>query len=315
MTEKCLAHSTMSAASQVLEKAMELDERIIVMAADLVGSCKISNIEKKFPNRFINVGIAEQNMIGMAAGLAKEGFQVFAYTFSTFASLRAAEQIRTDVFYNKLNVKIVGTHSGLSTGPSGPTHYSLEDMGILRSIPQSRLFVPADAYSTERLLEQLIKDSDPAYIRLDRNPLPDLYEVGAKIVLGEGYRLREGQDGVIVANGCMSGIALDAAELLEKEGLNMMVIDMPSVKPLGTVVLKESLLKGKKIFTLEEHNVTNGLGTAICEYVARNGLGITVQTLGIDECYPRGMQLEENREELKLSVKGVAQQIMEGMRR
>lgn len=145
------------------------------MTADLVGSCKLSAIEKRFSDRFINVGIAEQNMITIAAGLAHEGMRPFVHTFSVFASLRACEQIRTDVFYNKANVKIIGTHCGFSSAIAGPTHFSLEDVGVISSMPGSRIFTPADAVSAAALIEKLYQDDKPAYIRLDRNPIPVIY--------------------------------------------------------------------------------------------------------------------------------------------
>jgi len=209
--------SQMKAFADAIEELMEKDSRIMVMTADLVGSCALSHIEQEHGEHFVNVGIAEQNMIGIAAGMAREGLLPYAYTFAAFNSMRACEQIRTDVFYNDLNVKIVGTHCGMSTGQAGSTHFALEDIGIIRSMPKSVILVPADPVSARKTAYLTYTYEGGAYIRLDRNPLENIYEEDEVFEIGKGHVLREGTDIILYTIGAVAGDVLYAAEVIEKK--------------------------------------------------------------------------------------------------
>lgn len=288
-------HSQLQSSAQTLERLMEKDDRIVIMTADLATSCKLSRLAERFPERFINVGIAEQNMMSVAAGLAHEGMKPFVHTFSVFSSLRACEQIRTDVFYNDVNVKIVGTHSGLSTGVAGPTHFALEDIGVIRSMPKSRIIVPADAVSTRKFIELLANDSGPAYIRLDRNPLPDIYDDSFTAEIGRGNIVKQGEGILIAAVGAVLSQAVAAQEKLAESGIQVTVVDMPTVKPLDTALLQMLAQTHSAVITVEEHNVYGGLGSAVGQAIAELGLGMRLKCLGVQDCFPSGNPVAYNR--------------------
>lgn len=291
-----LAQSQLAASAAVLERLMEMDDSIVVMTADMKGSCKLDRIEQRFPQRFINVGIAEQNMIAIAAGLAHEGMKPFVHTFSVFSSLRACEQIRTDVFYNRANVKIIGTHCGLSAGQAGATHFSLEDIGVIRAMPESVMIAPADAVSAGRYIELLYEMQGPAYVRLDRNPLPDLYGADYEAVIGKGRMLTEGCDVAVIAIGAAVAEAIGAQKrLLHAGGPKVTVVDMPTIKPVDDDLLRQLSKQHSVIMTVEEHNVYGGLGSAVGQAIAEMGLGLRLKCIGIPDCYPQGNPVSYNR--------------------
>ena len=209
--------SMMAAFAARLEQQAKTDPNIRVLTADLVGSCALKGMERDCPGQFINVGIAEQNMVGIAAGLAHEGMRPYTYTFAVFHSMRACEQVRTDVFYNGLNVKVIGTHCGISTGFAGSTHFALEDIGIIRSMPASVILVPADPVSAEKTADVAYGFDRGMYIRLDRNPLPVLYPPEAVFEIGKAKVLRDGKDVVLFAIGAAVHSALEAAEEIPRQ--------------------------------------------------------------------------------------------------
>ena len=305
-------HSQLEASAAMLEFLMETDDNIVVMTADLAGSSKLKKIEDRFPDRFINVGIAEQNMISIAAGLAHEGLKPFVHTFSVFSSLRACEQIRTDVFYNRANVKIIGTHCGMSAGQAGSTHFSLEDIGVIRSMPESVMIAPADAVSAAKYIELLSSIQNPAYIRLDRNPVPDLYDENYEAVIGEGKVVAPGHDIAVIAIGEAVAEAVSAQkELLEAGGPAVTVVDMPTIKPIDKGLLSQ-LSENHSIFlTVEEHNIYGGLGSAVGQAAAELGLGIKLQCIGIPDCYPQGNPISYNRELFGLDCKSIRKAVMD----
>lgn len=303
-------HSQLEASSAMLEHLMETDDRIVVMTADLAGSCKLKNIERRFPDRFLNVGIAEQNMVSIAAGLSHEGLKPFVHTFSVFASLRACEQVRTDVFYNRANVKIIGTHCGMSASQAGSTHFSLEDIGVIRAMPESVMIAPADAPSAAGFIELLSKMQGPAYVRLDRNPIPDLYGEDYEAVIGRGRVLTEGSGIAVIAIGEALAEALEAAKELKEEGKPAItVVDMATVKPIDRDLLKR-LAKDHFIFlTVEEHNVYGGLGSAVGQAAAELGLRIRLSCIGIPDCYPQGNPVSYNRSLYGLDSKSIKENV------
>lgn len=266
------SRSQLTEAAKALEEVMREDERVVVLTADLAGSCKISGLREKYPARFFNVGIAEQNMVAMAAGLAHEGYKPFVFTFSVFASLRACEQVRTDIFYNGMNVKVVGTHGGMSACQAGSTHFSLEDIGVIRSMPGSRIIVPSDGISAGKYMRMLAETETPAYIRLDRNPIPDIYKTFDELEIGRGNILAEGKNIAVIAIGEAVSEALQAGKAIEKSsGIQITVVDMPTIKPLDVSLIKRLAQTHSNIITVEEHNIYGGLGSAVGQAVENMG--------------------------------------------
>lgn len=310
--ETVSVQSQLEASALMLERLMETDDSIIVITADMAGSCKLKRIEQRFPERFINVGIAEQNMISIAAGLAHEGMKPFVHTFSVFSSLRACEQIRTDVFYNHANVKIIGTHCGMSTSQAGATHFSLEDIGVIRAMPESVMIAPADAISAAKYIELLYQTGAPAYVRLDRNPLPDLYKENYEAIIGRGQVLAAGSDIAVIAIGAALAEAVEAQKkLLERGGPAITVVDMPTIKPLDYELLKQLSENHSVFITVEEHNIYGGLGSAVGQAAAELGLGIRLKCIGIPDCYPQGNPVSYNRALYGLDSKSIQSVVTE----
>ena len=244
---------------------------LVVMDADLSGSTKTSVFAKEYPERFFNMGIAEQNMYGAAAGLALSGKIVCASTFAMFASGRAFEIIRNSIGYTHANVKVCATHAGITVGEDGASHQTFEDIALMRTIPGMTVVNPSDGASAAELLRQVIAMDGPAYVRLGRAAVPFFYseETAKDIKLGKGNTLREGKDITIIATGIMVSEAMKAAEELAVEGIDCRVIDLHTIKPLDEDIIVKASLETGKIVTAEEHSVIGGLGSAVAECVSQ----------------------------------------------
>jgi transketolase len=262
MTEKLAQRNYYGKALAELAKE---DPKVVVMDADLAGSTKTSDFQKVCPERFVEVGIAESNMIGIAAGLAASGKTVFASTFGVFATGRCWEQIRLAVAYPKLNVKIVATHCGISVGEDGASHQALEDIAIMRTLPNMTVVAPADAYEAFAATKALAKYDGPAYMRMGRADFPTILEPDMEFEIGKAKVLREGTDVTIVGCGQMVSSCLLAAEELEAAGISAEVINMSTIKPLDTETLIASVSKTGCCVTAEEHSIIGGLGSAVAE--------------------------------------------------
>ncbi len=244
------------------------DSRVVVMDADLAGSTKTSEFQKVCPERFVEVGIAEQNMIGIAAGLAASGKVVFASTFGIFATGRCWEQIRLAVAYPKLNVKICATHCGITVGEDGASHQALEDMAIMRSIPNMTVLCPADAYEAFAATKALAEYDGPAYMRMGRADFPVITEEGALFVIGKARVMREGTDVTLIGCGQMTALCLKAADMLEADGISAEVLNISTIKPLDSAAVVASVSKTGCCVTAEEHSIIGGLGSAVAETLA-----------------------------------------------
>lgn len=244
------------------------DPRVVVMDADLAGSTKTSEFQKVCPERFVEVGIAEQNMIGIAAGLAASGKVVFASTFGIFATGRCWEQIRLAVAYPKLNVKICATHCGITVGEDGASHQALEDMAIMRSIPNMTVLCPADAYEAFAATKALAEYDGPAYMRMGRADFPVITEEGALFVIGKARVMREGTDVTLIGCGQMTALCLKAADMLEADGISAEVLNISTIKPLDSAAVVASVSKTGCCVTAEEHSIIGGLGSAVAEALA-----------------------------------------------
>ena len=262
--------ATRDAYGEALKELGGLNEDIVVLDADLSGSTKTSIFKKAYPERFFNVGIAEQNLIGTAAGLAAAGKTSFASTFAVFATGRAFEIIRNSVCYPKLNVKIAATHAGLMVGEDGATHQALEDISIMRSLPNMVVLNPADAVETKQCIFKAAEHNGPVYIRLGRSKVPVIFDENYKFEIGKGVELKEGNDITIIATGVMVEKALLAAEELLKEGISARVINMSTIKPIDKDIIIKAANETKGIVTVEEHNIIGGLGSAVAEVVVEN---------------------------------------------
>jgi transketolase len=241
---------------------------VVVLDADLSGSTKTKGFSKAFPERFFNIGISEQDLVGTAGGLSLTGKIPFASTFAIFESGRAWEQIRQTVCYSHLNVKLVATHSGITVGEDGASHQALEDIALMRVIPGMTVIVPADGYETKQVIDAIAEYNGPVYVRLGRSKVPPVMPEEYKFEIGKAYTYSIGADVTIVATGIMVAAALEAKALLAKEGIDAGVINMATIKPLDGNSLLAAARKSKLIVTAEEHSVIGGLGGAVSEFLA-----------------------------------------------
>jgi transketolase len=257
---------------------------IVVLDADLAGSTKTSEFQKVCPERFVEIGIAEQNMIGVASGLAASGKTVFASTFGVFASGRCWEQIRLAVAYPKMNVKVVATHCGISVGEDGASHQALEDMAIMRALPNMTVISPADAYEAYAATKAIADYPGPVYMRMGRSEFPTITEEGDEFVIGKAKVLKEGSDVTLCGCGQMVCYCMDAAEQLEAEGISAEVINVSTIKPLDADTILASVSKTGCCVSAEEHSIIGGLGSAIAEALC-SGLCAPLERVGTKDTF------------------------------
>jgi transketolase len=252
-----------------LVRLAEQDERIVALTADLAESIRVHHFAARFPDRFFQMGVSEQDMIGTAAGLALSGLIPFATTFAVFATSRANEQVRLSVCYNRANVKIATSHGGLCVGEDGATHQAFEDLATMRALPHMTVVAPCDALEAEKATAALAAHDGPAYLRLGRIPTPVVTAPETPFVLGTGHVLRDGRDATIVACGTMVPLALEAAGMLAASGLGARVVNIHTLKPLDVPLLERAARETGAVVTVEEHSVIGGLGSAVAEALAR----------------------------------------------
>lgn len=257
-------------------------KKVVVLDADLAEATKTLEFKKVFPKRFFDIGIAEQDMMGTAAGLALEGKIPFASTFAIFAAGRAYEQIRNTIAYSKLNVKIAATHAGLTVGEDGASHQSIEDLALMRVIPGMTIFSPCDDAETRWAIEESIKIDGPVYIRLTRPKVEDVYEPKAKFKFGKAITHGNGKDATVIATGLMVQEALKAKEVLAKEDIDIRVIDMHTIKPIDREAIVKAAKETKRIITVEDHSIIGGLGSAVCEVLSEE-YPTKVERIGVND--------------------------------
>ena len=260
--------ATRAAYGEFLQEEAGRNKDLVVMDADLAGSTKTAMFKKVCPERFFDMGIAEQNLMAEAAGIALSGKTVCASTFAMFASGRAFEIIRNSIGYTHANVKVCATHAGITVGPDGASHQTFEDIALMRTIPGMTVVNPCDAASTKILMRQVIDHDGPCYVRLGRAAVPVFYDKDAELELGKGHMLRDGSDAAVIATGIMVSAAWDAAEKLASEGINVRVIDMHTLKPVDEDIIVKAAEDTGKIVTAEEHSVIGGLGSAVASVLA-----------------------------------------------
>lgn len=263
-----MGKATREAYGEALRELGGQNENIVVLDADLSGSTKTAMFKKEYPTRFFNAGIAEQSMIGTAAGLAAAGKTAFASTFAVFATGRAFEQIRNSVCYPKLNVKVAATHAGLTVGEDGATHQAIEDVAIMRALPNMTVLVPADAAEAKAVVRWAAEYNGPVYIRLGRSGVPDVFDESYEFKFGKAVTLKEGTDVTLIGMGIMTSAALEAAGMLAEEGISATVLNMPTIKPIDEEAIAAAAKATGAIVTCEEHNIIGGLGSAVAEVLA-----------------------------------------------
>lgn len=260
------------------------NENIVVLDADLSNATKTIKFAKEFPNRFFDIGIAEADMIGTAAGLATCGKIPFASTFAVFAAGRAYDQIRTSICYPKLNVKICATHAGVTVGEDGATHQMIEDLSLMRTLPNMKVFCPSDDIETKWIIEEISKIDGPCYVRLCRLATPVIYDENQKFEIGKMVQFGDGTDGTIFATGVAVSEALKAQEILIKKGKDVRVIDVHTIKPIDTEMIIKCAKETEKLVSVEDHNVIGGLGSAISEVLTAN-YPKKLERLGINDTF------------------------------
>ena len=264
---------------EIVELGRE-NSNVLVVDVDIGKSCKTGAFRKELPAQYLNVGIAEQNAAGVAAGLATCGKIPFVVTYAAFGSMRMVEMIRQEICYPHLNVKIACSHGGVTPANDGASHQCIEDMGILSTIPNMNVIMPADYYAARKLVRAAAELPEPVYLRFTRDAIPVIYGSDDEFVIGKAKLLRDGTDAAIIANGDTVCIALAAAEALAARGVNVRVLDMHTVKPLDTEAVAAAINDCSKIVTVEDHNIINGLGSAVACVAADMGKG-RVKRIGI----------------------------------
>lgn len=289
---------------------------VVALTADLAKSTKIGDFMKEFPDRFFNVGIAEQNMFGVAAGMARAGLVPFLSTFSQFASLRAADQLSTDLCYQNVNAKVIATHSGTSFGQAGSTHHAISDLAVTRSLPNLTVICPADGMETYNAVMAAYNTPGPFYIRINRGFDNTLYKgTDYGFELGKAVTVREGTDLTIIACGSCVFQANQAADFLEKaDGLKIRVLDMHTIKPIDREAIVKAVMDTRRIITVEDHNVLGGLGSAVAEVVVESGKGCAFRKLGIQDAFaPIGLH-EDIMAYLGIDANGIINAVREVMK-
>ena len=313
MSEKI---ATRAAYGEALVALAEEYPELVVLDADLSGSTMTKGFAKAHPDRFFNIGIAEANMTGIAAGLAACGKKPFTNTFAMFAAGRAFEQVRNSIAYPRLNVKVVGSHGGLSVGEDGATHQCIEDYAIMRAIPNMMVLSPCDGPEMRLAVKALLDYDGPAYLRLGRLAVESVTDSipGYSFRLGKGAVLRDGADATVIATGMMVQMALQAARTLAEEGVSVRVVDMHTIKPLDHELVLKAALETRCIVTSEEHTVIGGLGSAVAEFLAEH-CPVPVLRHGVHDEFGRSGKAQAVLEAYGLTPAGIADQVRQALKR
>lgn len=300
--------ATRQSYGEALAELGEKDKNIVVLDADLSEATKTCIFAQKFPERFFEMGISEQDMLSTAAGLASSGLTAYASTFAMFAAGRAYDQIRNSICYPKLNVKICATHAGVTVGEDGATHQMLEDINLMRGLPNMTVMCVSDDIETRWAVKEIAKTKGPVYLRLARYATPIIYENSQEFEIGKGIQIGDGTDATIIATGICVSEALKAKEELSKEGINIRVIDIHTIKPLDTELIIKCAKETKKIITIEDHSVIGGLGSAVCE-VLSDEYPTKVTRMGINDTFGTSGTASELVKYFKLDAESIIEEI------
>ena len=262
--------ATRQSYGEALAELGKENEKIVVLDADLSKTTKTCIFAEEFPSRFFDVGIAEQNLMGVAAGLANSGFIPFASSFAVFATGRGYEQIRNSIAYPNLNVKICASHSGVTAGEDGATHQMIEDISLMRTIPNMTVMCTSDDIQTKWAVNEISKINGPVYLRLCRLASPTIYDKTANFEFGKGVQIGNGTDGTVIATGITVSEAIKAQEILKTKGIDIRVIDIHTIKPIDKDIIIKAAKETSKIITIEDHNIIGGLGSCVCEVLSES---------------------------------------------
>ena len=301
--------ATRQSYGEELAKLGEENKDIVVLDADLTTATKTGIFAKKFPDRFINVGIAEQNLMGIAAGLSTFGKIPYASTFAVFAAGRAYDQIRTSIAYPKLNVKICATHAGITVGEDGATHQMIEDLGLMRGLPNMTVLSTSDDTQTRWAVREIAKIDGPVYLRLCRMATPVIYEGNEQFEIGKGIQLGSGTDASIIATGVTVSEALKAQKILQEQGIDVRVIDIHTIKPIDRDLIVKCAEETARIITVEDHNIIGGLGSAVCEILSEE-YPVKVERMGINDCFGRSGKAEELMTYYKIDAEAIVNKVL-----
>ena len=301
--------ATRQSYGEELAKLGEENKDIVVLDADLSTATKTEIFAEKFPDRFINVGIAEQNLMVIAAGLSTFGKIPYASTFAVFAAGRAYEQIRNSIAYPKLNVKIVATHAGITVGEDGATHQMLEDLSLMRTLPNMTVMCTSDDIQTRWAVREIAKINGPVYLRLCRMATPIIYDVTDEFEIGKGIQIGDGTDASIIATGVTVSEALKAREVLKENGVNVRVIDIHTIKPIDRDLIVKCAKETKRIITVEDHNIIGGLGSSVCEVLAEE-YPTKVERMGVPDCFGRSGKAEELLKYFKIDSMAIVNKVL-----
>lgn len=294
---------------EALLKLGRVNDKIVALEADVGGSTKSIVFGKEFPERYFNVGISEINMVAMSAGFATSGYIPFVNTFAAFLASRGLDPIQSFIGYDKLNVKLAGTYCGLSDSYDGASHHAITDIACVRAIPNMTVISVSDAVQTEKAVFALADYNGPAYLRLSRAPAPVIYDETTEFVIGKGITLRQGNDVAIIATGTVLHKALEAATLLEQEGISATVIDIHTIKPIDKELIIEAAQRTGAVVVVEEHSIYGGLGSAVCEVLSEN-YPVPVHCIGVTE-YAQSGDYEQLLERYGFSGKNIADKCKE----
>lgn len=297
--------ATRDAYGQALAELGALNDKVVVLDADLSKSTKTNDFKKVFPERFFNMGIAEQNLLGTAAGFAAAGKIPFASSFAVFAVGRAYDQIRNSIAYPKLNVKIAATHAGLTVGEDGGSHQMLEDIALMRALPNMTVIVPADGVETKQVIMAAAAYDGPVYIRLGRPKVPVLFDESYQFEIGKGVVLKDGADVTLVATGIMVSKAMEAAEALAADGISAAVVNISTIKPLDQQLIIEMAQKTGAMVTCEEHNIYGGLGSAVAEVLVEH-CPVPMARVGVEDSFGESGLPDQLLEKYGLTAANIA---------
>lgn len=304
--------ATRLAYGEALVKLGKINKDVVVLDADLTKSTMTTFFQKEFPNRHLNMGIAEANMMATAAGIATTGKIPFASTFAVFAAGRAFDQIRNSIAYPHLNVKICPTHAGVSLGEDGGSHQSIEDIALMRVLPGMVVLSPADAVETEKMIFAVAEYKGPVYVRLGRLPVPIIFDEDYKFEIGKAVTLTQGNDVALIATGLLVYEALEAAKILKEKGINARVINMSTIKPLDNETVLKAAKECKFIVTSEEHSIIGGLGGAVAEYLSEVHPTKVIRH-GVNDVFGQSGEGNEMLDKYKLRAKYIVEIVLKNM--
>lgn len=298
--------ATRQSYGETLVKLGKENENIVVLDADLAGATKTDLFGKQYPDRFFDMGIAEANMLGTAAGLAACGKIPYASTFAVFAAGRGYDQIRNSICYPKLNVKICATHAGITVGEDGATHQMLEDLSLMRGLPNMTVISPSDDIQTRWMIEEISKIEGPVYVRLARLATPIIYEEDQKFEIGKAVQIGEGTDGTVFATGVTVAEAIKAQEELEQQGIHIRVVDMHTIKPIDKKMIVKCAKETKKLVSVEDHSIIGGLGSSISEVLTEE-YPTKLERMGMQDIFGKSGKAEELMEYFGLTAKAITE--------